>query len=82
MVPGAITVFPAGDAQALAALISNADADSGRAARLKLRNLLSVTRIVDEHLGLYRNLLAHRTPGSRSPVAATVGTCSTWQEDG
>ena len=32
------------------------------AARLKLRDLLSVTRIVDEHLGLYRNLLAHRTP--------------------
>ena len=82
MVPGAITVFPAGDAQALAVLISNADADSGRAARLKLRDLLSVTRIVDEHLGLYRNLLAHRTPGSRSPVAATVGTSSPWQEDG
>jgi hypothetical protein len=71
MVPGAITVFPAGDAQALAVLISNANADSGRAARLKLRDLLSVTRIVDEHLSLYRNLLVHRTPGSRSPVAAT-----------
>jgi hypothetical protein len=55
-VPGAITVSPAGDAQALAVLISNANADSGRAARLKLRDLLSVTRIVDEHLGLYRNL--------------------------
>jgi hypothetical protein len=71
MVPGAITVFPAGDAQALAVSISNANADSGRAARLKLRDLLSVTRIVDEHLSLYRNLLVHRTPGSRSPVAAT-----------
>ena len=29
MVPGAITVFPAGDAQALAVLISNANANSG-----------------------------------------------------
>jgi glycosyltransferase involved in cell wall biosynthesis len=66
MVPGAITVFPAGDHRALAGLISNANADSGRAACLKLRDLLSVTRIVDEHLGLYRNLLARRTPGSRS----------------
>jgi glycosyltransferase involved in cell wall biosynthesis len=64
MVPGAITVFPAGDHRALAGLISNANADSGRAARLKLRDLLSVTRIVDEHLGLYRNLLARRTPRS------------------
>ena len=64
MVPGTITVFPAGDAQALAALISNANTDSGRAARLKLRDLLSVTRIVDKHLGLYRNLLAHRSPVS------------------
>jgi glycosyltransferase involved in cell wall biosynthesis len=65
MAPRAITVFPAGDHRALAGMISNANADSGRAARLKLRDLLSVTRIVDEHLGLYRNLLARRTPGSR-----------------
>jgi glycosyltransferase involved in cell wall biosynthesis len=65
-VPSAITVFPAGDHRALAGLISNANADSGRAARLKLRDLLSVTCIVDEHLGLYRNLLASRMPGSLS----------------
>jgi glycosyltransferase involved in cell wall biosynthesis len=60
MVPGAIAVFPAGDHRALAGWISNANGDSGRAARLRLRDLLSVTRIVDEHLGLYRNLLAGR----------------------
>jgi len=59
MVSGAIEVFQTGDGRSLADMISKSRPDASREARLKLRELLSVERIVEEHARLYQSLLTN-----------------------
>ncbi len=59
MVSEAIEVFPAGDGRSLADKISMSRPDSRREARLRLCELLSVERIVEEHARLYQSLVTN-----------------------